>query len=209
MPLQNRVTPLGTIESTTARGLMMGNRGGCLHDAETRTLTGRRWVSRRWIVCVTDFRGRQRTLMGANRYTELFFLDEVTALAAGHRPCFECRRADARAYAGAFPGGPLPADAMDRVLHGERCVSGGPRPRIGQKEARALPPGSMIAQNDVCYAVGPHGLLRWKFGGYTPVSPAASDDLFNRGALQLLTPRATVEALRNGYSALFHTSARP
>ena len=83
MPLQNRVSPLGTIESVPARGLMMGNRGGCLHDHTSRRLTGRRWVSRRWIVCVTEFRGRQRTIMAANRYTELFFLDEVTALAAG------------------------------------------------------------------------------------------------------------------------------
>jgi hypothetical protein len=108
MPLQNRVSPFGAIERHPARGLMMGNRGGCLHDAATRALNGRRWASKRWIACVTQFRGRRRPIMAANRYTELFFLDEVTALAAGHRPCFECRSADARSYAAAFPDGPCP-----------------------------------------------------------------------------------------------------
>lgn len=207
MPLQNRVSPAGTIESTSARGLMMGNRGGCLHDAESRTLTGRRWVSRRWIVCVTEFRGLKRSLMAANRYTELFFLDEVTALAAGHRPCFECRRADAKAYAAAFPGGPLPADAMDRVLHRERCVSGGPRPDIGRDAVAALPQGSMVAQNGSCYAVGPAGLLLWQFDGYKPLGRVAVDTVLSGGDLQLLTPLSTVEALRQGFAPLFHGSA--
>ena len=207
MPLQNRVSPIGTIESTPARGLMMGNRGGCLHNSRTRTLTGRRWASRRWIVCVTEFRGRRRTLMAANRYTELFFLDEVTALAAGHRPCFECRRADAKAYAAAFPQGPLPADDMDRVLHRERCISGGPRPLIGRDAATALPPGSMVAQDGSCYAVGPEGLLRWQFDGYTLLGRAAMETVLSDGNLRLLTPPSTVEALRQGFAPLFHGSA--
>lgn len=207
MPLQNRVSPLGTIERVSARGTMMGNRGGCLHDAQTRNLTGRRWVSRRWIVCVTEFRNRQRTLMAPNRYTELFFLDEVTALAAGHRPCFECRRQDAKAYAAAFPGGPLPADDMDHVLHQERCISGGPRPQIGRAEAEALPAGSMFASGDACYAVGPKGFLRWQFTGYTALNADASARLFDNGQLRLLTPPATVEALRNGFAPIFHASA--
>ncbi len=91
MPLQNRVLPDGQIVAHSARGAFMGNRGGRFHDPETRTLTTRRWASRQWIICVLDFKHRHREVMG-HGYTELFFLDEVTALAAGHRPCFECRR---------------------------------------------------------------------------------------------------------------------
>ena len=98
MPLQNRVDPFGELFADRARGLFMGNRGGRLHTAQ-RTLTRRRWTSRAWICCVLDFNNRRRSVWG-NSYTELFFLDEPTALAAGHRPCFECRRKDAEAFAG-------------------------------------------------------------------------------------------------------------
>ena len=101
MPLQNRVDPFGELFATPARGtLFMGNRGGRIHTDE-RTLTTRRWASRQWICCVLDFKGRQRDVWG-RYYTELFFLDEVTALAAGHRPCFECRRKDAEDFADAW-----------------------------------------------------------------------------------------------------------
>jgi hypothetical protein len=100
MPLQNRVTPFGALVAVTARGGFMGNRGGRIHT-DARALTTRRWASRQWICCVLDFRGRQRDVWG-RFYTELFFLDEVTALAAGHRPCFECRRRDAERFAAAF-----------------------------------------------------------------------------------------------------------
>src|SRR5579884_3965447 len=89
MPRQNRVTPFGEIITTSERGTFMGNRG-VLHDAEGRI--GRAWQVKRWLVCVLEFRGRHRMVMTPGRYTELFFLDEATALAAGHRPCFECRR---------------------------------------------------------------------------------------------------------------------
>jgi len=97
MPLPNRVTPSGDLIATPARGTLFGNRGGRFHT-DARTLTARRWASRRWICCVLDFKGRQRDVWG-RFYTELFFLDEPTALAAGHRPCFECRRNDAEAFA--------------------------------------------------------------------------------------------------------------
>ena len=122
-PLQNRVDPFGELFATPARGLFMGNRGGRFHT-DGRKLTQRRWASRQWICCVLDFKGRQRDVWG-RYYTELFFLDEVTALAAGHRPCFECRRKDAEAFAGAWqqafrrPRRPR-ADEMDLVLHAER-----------------------------------------------------------------------------------------
>ena len=96
-PLQNRVDPFGKICAIPARGALMGNRGGRLHTPEQRVV--RSWVSRRWITCRLTFRDRRRHVMG-DSYTELFFMDEATALAAGHRPCFECRRADAKAFAG-------------------------------------------------------------------------------------------------------------
>ena len=96
-PLQNRVTPFGDLAAVSARGLFMGNRGGRFHT-DVKTLTNRRWASRQWICCVLDFKGRHRNVWG-RFYTELFFLDEPTALAAGHRPCFECRREDAVTFA--------------------------------------------------------------------------------------------------------------
>ncbi|HVP98903.1 MAG TPA: hypothetical protein VMS87_06560, partial [Roseiarcus sp.] len=117
-PLPNRVDPFGGLHAVEARGAFMGNRGGRIHDGERR-LTGRRWTSRRWIVCVCEFRGRRRKVWGEG-YTELFFLDEPTALAAGHRPCFECRRKAAKAFLASFPGRPSNADDMDAVLHEER-----------------------------------------------------------------------------------------
>src|SRR5579872_5337823 len=117
-PLQNRVDPFGELHAVADRGGLMGNRGGRLHR-DDRTLTRRRWTSKRWIVCVCSFRGRWREVWGKG-YTHLFFLDEPTALAAGHRPCFECRRQAAKAFLAAFPGAPRGADEMDAALHRER-----------------------------------------------------------------------------------------
>src|SRR6476646_8354138 len=124
MPLQNRVTPFGELIASPARGTLLGNRGGRIHDDE-RKLTARRWTSKQWICCQLDFNNRHRKVWG-DGYTELFFLDEVTALAAGHRPCFECRRADAKAFAEKWAeawGGGIPyAPEMDEVLHAERLT---------------------------------------------------------------------------------------
>src|SRR5688572_33069560 len=123
MPLQNRVDPFGELLATSARGTLFGNRGGKFHR-DDQTLSRRRYATRQWICCVLDFKGRQRDVWG-RYYTELFFLDEVTALSAGHRPCFECRRRDAQAFARCWqrafglPAPPRAAD-MDRVLHAER-----------------------------------------------------------------------------------------
>ena len=114
MPLQNRVSPFGELFATPARGLLMGNRGGRIHD-DKRQLASRRWASRQWICCVLDFKNRQRKVFGAG-YSELFFLDEVTALAAGHRPCFECRRRDAIAFAEYWSKPRPSAPQMDAVL---------------------------------------------------------------------------------------------
>ena len=125
--LQNRVTPAGDIIATPARGEMMGNRGGALHDG-ARTLGVSRWRTKAWITCRLEFKGRHRQVMTPRRYTELFFLDEATALAAGHRPCGECRRADFNRFVACWlranrpdHSGPRPPIAIvDRQLHQER-----------------------------------------------------------------------------------------
>ena len=119
-PLQNRVDPYGALVAVAARGALMGNRGGRFHRPD-QTLGGRRWASRQWISCLCAFQGRHRRVWG-DSYTELFFLDEPTALAAGHRPCFFCRRADAEAFREAFAAGRPSAPEMDAVLHRERLA---------------------------------------------------------------------------------------
>jgi hypothetical protein len=137
MPLQNRVDPVGALVATPARGTMMGNRGGRFHR-EDRTLGGRRWASRHWICCDIHYKGKRHDAMGEG-YTSLFFLDEVTALAAGHRPCFFCRRKEAQAFL-ALAEPPLMADAADLILHEQRHAS-------RKRESRAA--------NSVLVALGP------------------------------------------------------
>ena len=100
-PLQNRVTPFGDVVAIAQRGLFIGNRG-IIHDPATKTLLGRRWTTKAWLVCLLDYKGRHREVMGGRSWTELFFLDEAVALAAGHRPCFFCRRRDAEAFRAAW-----------------------------------------------------------------------------------------------------------
>ena len=127
MPLQNRVTPTGDIIATSHRGLFVGNRG-IIHDPATRTLLKKRWSTPAWLTCVLEFRGRRRKVMARQSWTELFFLDEATAFAAGHRPCFYCRRDDANRFRAAWEEGngvkDVRAGDMDAVLHGERLASG-------------------------------------------------------------------------------------
>src|ERR1700723_4438552 len=121
----------------------MGNRGGRFHT-DAKTLTARRWASRQWICCVLDFKNRRRNVWG-RFYTELFFLDEPTALAAGHRPCFECRRQAAKAFIAAFPGAPSHVEAMDEALHRERVEDR--RKPVWRARLGKLPDGAMIARD--------------------------------------------------------------
>ena len=154
MPLQNRVNPFGELFATAARGTLFGNRGGRFHT-DAKTLTRRRWASRQWICCVLDFKGRQRDVWG-RYYTELFFVDEVTALAAGHRPCFECRRKDAEAFAEAWrkarrlSARPYAAE-MDDVLHAERLQGRGKR--LLRHNIDTLPDGAVVARDGNAFAV--------------------------------------------------------
>lgn len=203
MPLENRVTPFGEIVATPERGLFFGNRGGRIHDPATRKLTGRRWTSRRWICCVTAFRGRRRTVFGPG-YTELFFLDEVTALAAGHRPCMECRRANAVAFRQAVSrefdlAAMIMCDELDRRLHEERLDGRSQRRR--RLQADGLPDGAMIADNTGAFAIRGKEMLAWSLAGYTLRRPRA------KGMVDVLTPPTTIAALRADYQPAWHHSA--
>lgn len=201
MPLQNRVDPFGELFATRARGTLMGNRGGRIHT-DGKTLTARRFASRQWICCVLDFNERQRDVWG-RYYTELFFLDEVTAFAAGHRPCFECRRKDAEEFARLFAGRQkrASAGAMDAVLHAERLA--GKAKRTHRREIDTLPDGAMIVHDGAPFAVRGKRLLRWTPSGYASAEPRP------RGiGVDMLTPPSIVTVLERGYAPRWHKSAR-
>ncbi|CDX54397.1 conserved hypothetical protein [Mesorhizobium plurifarium] len=213
MPLQNRVDPFGAIHAVPERGLFTGNRG-IIHDPETRTLLKKRWALPAWIICVCAFRNVRREPMGRNRpggkagWTELFFLDEVTALAAGHRPCFFCRRERATDFVGRFgeafgidePRAPM----VDKRLHKERLASGGRPPAVTAPELGDLPDGTMIADGDNAYALRAGKALKWSFAGYA--SPIALDRLADR-PLRLLTPTTSITVLKHGFAPAWHPSA--
>ncbi|NVK33925.1 MAG: hypothetical protein HWE23_05555 [Rhodobacteraceae bacterium] len=210
-PLQNRVLPTGEIVAIKERGLLMGNRGGRFHDPMTRTLRQTRrptqWSTKRWISCLTAFKDRKRIVMG-HSYTELFFLDEVTALAAGHRPCFECRREaavlflDALHKAGVHQNTArqaLRVDDVDALLHGERTQSQQhPLPCPWQN----LPDGAMVQSAKRFYAVRNCVLYEWRPAGYQATDAA----LINQSAMSLLTPPSIVKALDAGYAPVWHNS---
>jgi len=203
MPLQNRVDPFGELCAVPARGLLFGNRGGRIHR-DDRTLSRRRWTSRAWICCRLEFKGRHRAVWGKS-YTELFFLDEPTALAASHRPCFECRRADAVAFAAAWARGhklnAAPrAGEMDVVLQAQRLD--GRKKRRHRAKLDTLPDGAMIVEDDAPLAVRGDALLPWSFTGYGAARPRP------RGIeVGLLTPPAIVAVLTAGYRPRWHPSA--
>ena len=201
-PLQNRVTPTGEIIATPHRGLFTGNRG-IIHDPATQTLT-RRWASQAWLTCVCEFRGRRREVMGGRSWTELFFLDEATALAAGHRPCFYCRRNDANRFRAAWEEGSglanVSARELDATLHRERLDGGGKRRHELPMPPQQLPDGAMLQEGAQIYLMVQGRALLWTPGGYRET------DNTIEGAL-LLTPPSTLRALAAGYSPVLHPSA--
>jgi hypothetical protein len=204
MPLQNRVTPFGDIVAVSERGLFMGNRG-IIHDSETRRLLGRRWTSKAWILCLCDFRGVRREVMSGRSWTELFFLDEATALAAGHRPCFFCRRPDAEAFRAAWARGngvpPPRAAEMDAVLHGERLTGRHKRLHPLPRPTPELPDGAMLAVGAESFVIVGGKALRWSPAGYGERPESL------RGA-RLLTPPSTLRALAAGYRAVLHPTCK-
>lgn len=205
MPLQNRVTPDGDIVAMAARGLMMGNRGGPLHDAQ-RMLRRRRWVSKQWICCQLEFKARRRTVMAPNRYTELFFLDEATALAAGHRPCFECRRQDFLWFAALWAqskglAGRATAPDMDEILQAERVDAEGGK-ITWRAPAETLPSGTFVRLDGHPHLVLAGWLLQWTGAGYSATRhrPEGSE-------IEVVTPRSIVAVLSAGYCPMLHPTA--
>ncbi|WP_290845974.1 hypothetical protein [Henriciella sp.] len=204
MPLPNRVDPYAAIHAVSARGTFMGNRGGCFHT-EDRTLKRTHWKSRQWIICLLEFKGRKRQLMAPGQYTELFFLDEATALAAGHRPCFECRRDDARAFKNALvQAGEV--DKAARVSDIDRLIAGEMQDRLRSKasaqqvEAYTLPDGAMFDWQNQAWLKLDGACLPWSFDGYGPASRLPE------ALVSMLTPRATLAALAAGYRPHTHRS---
>jgi len=204
VPLQNRVDPFGELVATPARGLLFGNRGGRFHR-DDQTLGTRRWASRQWICCVLRFKNRRHPVW-RDRYTALFFLDEVTALAAGHRPCFECRRADATLFAEKWAqakGGAVPhAPEMDIVLQSERLD--GRAKRTHDRAINDLPDGTVLSlagEPRAALALRGSSLLRWSEHGY--VEKVARP----RGVVKVLTPPSIIAMLGSGYPPLWHPSA--
>lgn len=207
MPLQNRVDPFGRFHAVADRGTLTGNRG-VLHDSGRQIR--RPFVGKRWILCRLQFQDRRRVVMTPGRWTELFFLDEATGLAAGHRPCMECQRERfllfRKHWAAANPpraGSATPsAPVVDAALHADRLVEGTKRTFVAPLDT--LPTGAMIllGGDETPVVVLPGGLRPWSFAGYGPLVSRP------RGVrVRVLTPLSTVAALGDGFGAGLHPSA--
>jgi hypothetical protein len=208
MPLQNRVDPCGAIFILTSRGTLMGNRGGALHNDE-RVIV-RPFKDRRWITCLLEYKGRRRSVMSPGRYTELFFLDEAVALAAGHRPCAECRRERFNAFRDAWKrsrqpegGGPLLANEIDLELHRAR-IDGRGRKVTWEAPLNTLPEGCFVRIGSFSYLVWGEVLLRWSPGGYIKKLHRPNDLI-----VTVLTPEPVVQCIRQGYTPAIHDSSGP
>jgi hypothetical protein len=209
VPQQNRVDPWGRLHAVTNLGMMMGNRG-ILHDE--RGAIVRQWASQHWVTCLLDF--RERRSPGAFRpghYSKLFFLDEATAFAAGHRPCGECQRARYLAFRAAWIAANVPAgegekfsvQALDRQLHSERTASRAQGTNVSFLQARVvdLPPGALVEWADHAWLVTPPGQLRrWSFDGYAAPRDAPQE------SVRVLTPASVVRAFRHGFAPQVHAS---
>lgn len=207
MPLQNKVDPFGAIHAVSMRGNLMGNRG-CLHN-EHKQLIRQRTSYRAWVSCVLEFKGIRQELMAPNSYTQLFFLDEATALSAGHRPCNTCRRPAAVEFAAAWhkaydfsPNRKVLVKDMDEALQRDRLLVDSAR--LGRFDD--LPHGAMFSMQDeatACYLKHEAGVFRWSFGGYEKTDIALTEVVIAR------TPLCVLPVLRAGYSPQIHASLAP
>jgi hypothetical protein len=200
VPLQNRVTPFGEIVALDQRGMFMGNRG-IIHDPATRTLLTRRWTNKAWIICRCEYRGVRRKVMSRHSWTELFFLDEATALAAGHRPCYYCRRATALEFAAAWARAHrlkhVSATDIDARLHEQRLQNGAKRIHPLRGAPTELPDGTMVTASGEAYVMVRGRAVRWGESGYgAPRTLTRADGL--------LTPPSTVASLRAGFRCTLH-----
>ena len=195
MPLQNRVVATGDIVAAPVRGTFMGNRG-ILHG-DTKTLGAARWRHKAWIICVLHWKDWHRKVMTPGRYTELFFLDEAVALAAGHRPCALCRRTAYAAYRDAA-GFTESAKAMDDVLHAQRAIPRQYAQRRIEAEAKTLPNGAVILTEQGASLLYDDANIPVGVGGYGLRQKRPE------GRVTLLTPESSCTALRNGYDPKLH-----
>ena len=187
MALQNRVDPWGRLLAVAERGTMMGNRGGKFHR-DDKTLGKRRWASTHWICCELHYKSAHHEAMGQG-YTPLFFLDEVTALAAGHRPCFYCRCAESRAFLQNRR-----VVEFDRQLHLERLDK-------TLRNTEVPVSGVMVEHEGAAYAIKAGRMLLWSFGGYQKAIPFVPRS-------KLLTPPSIIAILASGYKPRWHPSAQ-
>jgi len=205
VPRPNRVSPFGELVPVPEQGLVYGNRG-CLHDDQGRIR--HRYAGRRWIACRLEFRGwHRKPLLQPGRFTELFFLDEATAFAAGHRPCALCRSADFSRFVALWTAhhpGETKVDAIDRRLHAERLDDARRGPRTHAAAYADLPDGAMVVRDDQPWLVLGDGLRRWSFAGYTERVRRPT------GSADVLTPPSLLSVLATGWSGgvpLLHPSA--
>lgn len=205
MALQNRVDPFGRLMRDPGRGTMTGNRG-ILHDDHQRIV--RSHATKAWITCCLYWKGWRRRVMTGRTWTELFFLDEATALAAGHRPCGYCRRNDYNLFVDAWgrgnptlaPSTGRRAPVVDAVLHRERRRPNGSK-QTSWSAAEGLPIGTMVVVAGRPHLVTDDEQIRpWSFGGYGPRR------LLPPGRVEVLTPASTVRALGAGYHPAIHAT---
>ena len=205
MPHKNRVDPFKLLHAVPQRGAWFGNRG-CLHDRHGKV----KWLQKtdRWIICELEFKNRRRPLLQPGKYTELFFMDEATALAAGHRPCMECRRPSAKQFIELT--GFKTVTALDAQLSSERLTDG---PVVN--DPTSLPNGAMVGWLFTAYLVYERSLYRWSFDGYERVESIQQDvestvipnssgltrlkTTFSDEQVKLLTPLTSLRALMLGY----------
>jgi len=209
MPYQNRVTPFGEIIATPARGTLTGNRG-CLHDRQQQIR--RPYKTIRWIICLLEFKGMRRRIMTPGLWTELFFLDEATALAAGHRPCAYCQRDRFTLFRALWTranpelaGQGLPsAPQIDAILHRERMTATGEKVTYAEQIGH-LPTGAFVTKGvgEPAYVVVNGVLWRWQPEGYTSPCTWPAETV-----VQVLTPRSVLKTLRQGYPVGLHPSAQ-
>lgn len=210
MPHQNRVNPFGDIVARPERGIFTGNRGGVLHSDSGEIVTP--YTNKSWIICELEYKERQAQIMAPGHYTHLFFLDEATALAAGHRPCFECRRERATVFRdcwlrsiGRDPKDPPSISELDDLLHNERYTEEyykRDRQKRTYNEAYAtLPDGAFVLVDRMPHLIWHRALYLWTPAGYCAPVPFPRN-----GEATVLTPRASVGALRMGYGVGVHRS---
>jgi hypothetical protein len=196
LPLQNRVDPYGKLHAVDARGAWMGNRG-VLHDESKRIVAP--WRLKRWITCKLRFKERRRVVFSPRRWSELFFLDEATAFAAGHRPCAECRRDRFNAFRAAWRSvnadllgkDSSRIDDIDKVLHSERVAAGGAK-QTYTAQLDALPSGTFVAYRNVPHLIWNGQLWPWSFSGY------AAPIKVREAEVAVLTPKSIVRVFQSG-----------